>query len=65
MEQKPSATSRIIAKLTDSEDLKRHLMAQLTWRKDLEKPYPEAKRVLDTLSKRYPIGIIANQPPGD
>lgn len=64
MEQKPSATSRTIAKLTDSEDLKRHLMAQLTWRKDLEKPYPEAKCVLDALSKRYPIGIIANQTPG-
>ena len=64
MEQKPSATSRTIAKLTDSEDLRRHLMTQLTWRKDLEKPYPEAKRVLDTLSKSYPIGIIANQTPG-
>ena len=64
MEQKHSATSRTIAKLTDSEDLKIHLMAQLTWRKDLEKPYPEAKRVLNSLSNKYPIGIIANQPPG-
>ena len=63
MEQVP-ATSRVVAKLTDSEDLKRQLRTVLTWRKDLEKPYPEARQVLDALSKKCPIGIIANQTPG-
>ena len=64
MEQKPLATSRTIAKLTDSEELRARLRTVLTWRKDLEKPYPEARQVLEALSKRYPIGIIANQTPG-
>ena len=39
-------------------------MAELAWRDGLERPYPEAKSVLDALSKRYRIGIIANQSPG-
>lgn len=64
MEQKRSATSRTVAKLTDSEELRARLRNVLTWRKDLEKPYPEARQVLDALSKRYPVGIIANQTPG-
>ena len=63
MEQVP-ATSRVVAKLTDSEDLKRQLRTRLTWRRDLEKPYAEAKQVLAALSGKYRIGIIANQHPG-
>ena len=63
MEQVP-ATSRVVAKLTDSEDLKRQLRTRLAWRRDLEKPYPEAKQVLAALSGKYRIGIIANQHPG-
>ena len=63
MEQVP-ATSWIVAKLTDSEDLKRHIRAVLTWRRDLEKPYPEAEQVLAALGGKYRIGIIANQHPG-
>ena len=63
-EQARSPISRAIAKLTDSEELRGRLKAEVTWRKDLEKPYPAAKHVLGALSERYRIGIIANQSPG-
>ena len=56
-EQARSPISRAIAKLTDSEELRGRLKAEVTWRKDLEKPYPEAARVLSaaqrTVSHRY------------
>ena len=57
----PSPVSQAIAMLTDSEELGERLKAQSTWRKDLERPYPEAERVLSTLNRQYSIGIIANQ----
>ena len=63
-EQATSPISRAIAMLTDSEELRGRLKAEVKWRKDLEKPYPEAKHVLSALSERYRLGIIANQPPG-
>ena len=63
-EYAPSLVSRAIAMLTDSEELGECLKARYVWRKDLERPYPEAERVLSALSGRYSIGIIANQPPG-
>ncbi|MFR5876292.1 MAG: HAD family hydrolase [Eubacterium sp.] len=34
------------------------------WHKELEKPYPDAIRVLSALSQKYKIGIIANQSTG-
>lgn len=34
------------------------------WHKELEKLYPDAKPVLSALSKKYKIGIIANQSSG-
>ena len=60
----PSLVSRAITMLTDSEELGECLKAQFAWRRDLERPYPEAELVLSALSRRYSIGIIANQPPG-
>ena len=63
-EQARSPITRAIAALTDSEELRGRLRADVTWRKDLERPYPEAARVLGVLSERYRIGIIANQSPG-
>ncbi len=63
-EQALAPISRAIAKLTDSEELRGRLKAEVKWRKDLEKPYPEARQVLSALSERYRLGIIANQPLG-
>ena len=34
------------------------------WRCELEKPYPGAKELLERLSKKYSLGIIANQEAG-
>ena len=62
--QVPKPASQVIAKLTDSQELRNLLMTYVAWRDGLEKPYPEAKHVLDALSNRYRIGIIANQSPG-
>ena len=63
-EQALSPISRAIGMLTDSQQLRGRLKAEVTWRKDLEKPYPEARQVLSALSERYRLGIIANQPLG-
>ena len=59
-----SPISCAIAMLADSEELREHIRAEVRWRKELEKPYPEANRVLAALSDRYLIGIIANQSSG-
>ena len=32
--------------------------------KELETPYPQARALLERLSQRYMLGVIANQPPG-
>ncbi len=63
-EQTPKAVSVVIDRLTDSESLRNRLKAGIAWREGLEKPYPDAKHVLDALHKTYRIGIIANQTPG-
>ncbi len=60
----PTLVSRAIAILADSEELGERLKARFAWRKDLERPYPQAERVLSELSSRYNIGIIANQSAG-
>lgn len=41
-EYAPSLVSRSTAILTNSEELGKCLNAQFAWRKDLERPYPEA-----------------------
>ena len=63
-DQATSPNSRVIAMLTDSEELMGRLKAEVKWRKELEKPYPEARHVLSALSEWYRLGIIANQPLG-
>ena len=60
----PVAVQQAIADLTGSVDLAERVVAKLQWRKEMEKPYPEAPSVLDVLKDHYEIGIIANQSPG-
>ena len=50
--------------LSSSKELGERLKPQFAWRKDLEKPYPDAERVVSALSRRYRIGVIANQSAG-
>lgn len=63
-ERDPSPVYRAIANMAGSIDLGEALKPRFTWRKELEKPYPEADRVLSALSRRYKIGVIANQSAG-
>ena len=60
----PSPVSHAIATLAGSIELGNSLKPCFTWRKELEKPYPGADRVLSALSRRYKIGVIANQSAG-
>ena len=63
-DQARSPVSRAIARLSGSKELSSRLRAEFPWRKDLEKPYPDAIRVVSGLSESYKLGIIANQSPG-
>lgn len=49
----------------DLEAIKFFGLTKTPWHKELETPYPEAEKLLKTLSERgYKIGIIANQSAG-
>ncbi|MDE2937279.1 MAG: HAD family hydrolase [Chloroflexota bacterium] len=63
-EQANAPVAQAISNLTGSKELVNRLAPTFTWRKDLEKPYPDAEHVLSVLSKRYCIGVIANQSAG-
>jgi FMN phosphatase YigB (HAD superfamily) len=60
----PRLITAAIAKLTDDPDLRQSIEAQSRYPKELESPYDEAVQTLQTLSRRYRIGVIANQPIG-
>jgi HAD superfamily hydrolase (TIGR01549 family) len=53
-----------IEKLTNDPELRQSVMADARYPKALEAPYDDAKEALRTLSLRYRIGVIANQPAG-
>ena len=57
----PVPAHQAVTNLTGSGELAQRVIARTRWRKDLDKPYPEAARVLCSLSDRYKVGIIANQ----
>ena len=40
------------------------MLDQIRYRKELEEPIPEAVDLLSTLSKKYQIGVIADQSAG-
>ncbi len=45
----------------DLEVMKQYAVPRPEWRSDLEVPYPDAMKCLDTLKKHFHIGVIANQ----
>jgi HAD superfamily hydrolase (TIGR01549 family) len=60
----PRPITRAIEMLTDDLDLRRSVEAEARYPKELEEPYEDAKKVLQALSLRYRIGVIANQSAG-
>ena len=51
-------------KLTDDLECRKLILAEARYDKELESPYECAEQTLRTLSSRYRIGVIANQPAG-
>jgi HAD superfamily hydrolase (TIGR01549 family) len=47
-----------------TEEERQYIRSKMKYRKDMERPYPVAKQLLETLASTYRIGIIANQGPG-
>jgi hypothetical protein len=60
----PRLITAAIDKLTDDPELRQSVMADARYPKELEAPYDDADEALRTLSSRYRIGVIANQPAG-
>jgi HAD superfamily hydrolase (TIGR01549 family) len=57
----PRLITAAIAKLTDDPDLRRAIVNDARYPKDLETPYEGAEETLRALAQRYRIGVIANQ----
>lgn len=47
-----------------SEEHRAQIKRGMTYRKNMERPFPSALTLLQSLSRQYRIGIIANQGPG-
>jgi FMN phosphatase YigB (HAD superfamily) len=60
----PRLITAAIAKLTDDPDLAELILAGARYPKELEAPYYGAAQTLRALSRRYRIGVIANQSAG-
>jgi FMN phosphatase YigB (HAD superfamily) len=60
----PRSITAAIAKLTDDPDLRRLVLAEAPFPKELEALYDGAEQTLRTLLPRYRIGVIANQSAG-
>ena len=56
--------TRAIEKLIDDLECRKLILAEARYDKELESPYECAEQTLRTLSSRYRIGVIANQPAG-
>jgi HAD superfamily hydrolase (TIGR01549 family) len=60
----PSPIMHVLTEITGDRDDARSVLKQVKYQKSLETPYTETKALLDALSDRYKIGVIANQSPG-
>ena len=54
----------LLLAFTDDEDVIAYVRSSGRYPKELETPYPQARRLLERLHGRYGLGVIANQPPG-
>ena len=60
----PRFIVRVVEKLANNLSDRAFILQRVKYRKELEKPYPEAYEVLSRLAPRYRIGVIANQSAG-
>ncbi|UUZ86017.1 HAD family hydrolase [Paenibacillus sp. P26] len=54
----------VMERLIPSAEMREAVRRRMKYRKDLDTPFPESEALLEALSRRYRIGIIANQGPG-
>lgn len=60
----PNPFGNAIRAFTQDDEIIRFARASGRYPKELETPYPQARALLERLSRRYNLGVIANQPPG-
>lgn len=60
----PNPFGNAIRAFTQDDEIIRFARKSGRYPKELETPYPQARALLERLSQRYNLGVIANQPPG-
>ena len=60
----PNPFGNLLLAFTQDKDIIEFVRTSGRYPKELESPYPQARRLVEGLSGRYKLGIIANQPPG-
>ena len=60
----PNPFRSLLLAFTDDEDVIAFVRSSGRYPKELESPYPQARRLLERLAGQYKLGVIANQPPG-
>ena len=60
----PNPFGNLLLAFTQDEDIIEFVRTSGRYPKELESPYPQARRLLEGLAGRHRLGIIANQPPG-
>lgn len=60
----PNPFGNAIRAFTQDDEIIRFARNSGRYPKELETPYPQARALLERLSRRYNLGVIANQPPG-
>lgn len=59
-----SPIMQVLTQMTGNRDEARSVLKQVNYQKSLETPYAETRALLDAISGRCEIGVIANQSPG-
>lgn len=60
----PNPFRSVVTAFTTDESVIRFARESGRYPKELESPYPQARPLIERLSARYKLGVIANQPPG-
>lgn len=60
----PNPFRSLFLPFTDDEDVIAFARSSGRYPKELEAPYPQARRLLERLAGQYKLGVIANQPSG-